>query len=1082
MPAFFLPLSQRREQAKEEAAKRLKEEAERRKQDARTFFRAGQSPTVSATAPTATTSFFTPREASRGPEAARAASDGFARRVVRVQAWPQQQHVGAPAALAGRGYVAPWPRLPAPRALGSPQPEGGSPRLSSARGVVAATPTPHVVDLTSACIDSPSVGWSRGATIDLCSPGPGEALAVDEGGVVGEMVAAAGGSEAGDEGEAGAAWRSLLHTHLHRVRGGTAGPGPDAAATQPISAAWPALHCPRSASDAVGQTRAARLLAAWLRAWCECREGPDAAPAPPQKRRRSRGDDEYTLSDEEEEEEPGQWGGRGEDVSDEEDDCGAPGVLSAAFVLLGPPGVGKTSLVYACAADVGAQVLEVNASARRTRESVRRQFGEATQSRRVRGGGSGASAADAASAMFRGSSAALGKGGGGKAAASKRASKRGRVRTPESPPTPTGGTGPGAGVTVLLFDEAELDFREDVGWAGAVRALLTEARTPIVLTCNELPPFLRDTGVPVCCMPRPVPAQCAPSLVAVAAAHGARLTGAHALALARHCGGDMRRALLTLQLWLGARGRGDSDADAQSGAWVAAVSPSPGWSPADGSTRLALTAGSSAAEVAKVDEGEDALPLGAHRRALCIDLAGPAPSGALRATVAGAPCAVQHSADSSLLTLRPPALDALPREAVCAWTRRAVGEEGCPSPAVSASSEGRPDSDSDFQSPFRLRAKDEGEGAGAEEEAGAGEGGEGAEAAVDDAAAADAEPQGDPAIEEEEEEGEGGGGADTGPLVRCLRKKGPVAPRSGRPRGSSASRPVFIAEDEPASRVVLPMTVEEAAGGPGERRRWQGYLVYMTGGDAGAETGPGRDTGPGNGEATGAGTASSGSAAASCTTAPPPPSCAAMDAAANEAELLSACATLWQGGAAPASPGREVESYCTLVGSEAELPAASVLAWTRSACGSGAEGRGSTPTSRPGSSLSGSASRSGAASSRSRSGFGDAASRGAGAAALEAESLAGAGRDRFAAALAAAAPLWASGTVEPDFGDGGDVQRAAARDQLRRTAEHLCERAASHSGADAKDGTEWVQGVSVEGGAAPLEELHRAVCALRRAR
>lgn len=1068
VPAFFLPPSRRRELQKEEAAKRLKEEAERRKQDARTFFRAGQRPAVTP-APAAT--FFLPREASRGQEAARSASGGAARRTIRVQSWPLQQHVAAPAALGSTDFVAPWPRLaPAPE-LGPPRPGGGSPQLSAARDVAPASP--RVVDLTGGGNDTP-----HGA-IDLCSPGPSGALAEDESVVLSEMCAAADTcavAPSGDdtETEVGAAWRSLLHAHLHRAQGGAAGP------ETAVAAAWPALHCPRSASDAVGQPRAAALLTAWLRAWCECREGPDAAPAPPSKKRRSRGDDEeeYTLSDEEGGDGSGQWGECG-DVSDEDDDCGEPGVLSPAFVLVGPPGVGKTSLVYACAADVGAQVLEVNASARRTRESVRRQFGEATQSRRV-GGGVGATAADASSLLGR-APASLGAGRG-------RGAKRGRVRSSDSPPPTPVGTGAGPGVTVLLFDEADIDFREDTGWSGAVRALLTEARTPIVLTCNELPPYLRTAGVPVCSMPRPAPTESAPSLVAVAAAHGARLTGAHALALARHCRGDMRRALWTLQLWMGQMGRAEAGAGEAGPSIAAAPRLSPQWRSTEGNTRLALATESPSAEVAEVEEGEDALPLGPHHRVVCVALEGPPPAGALRAAVGGVLCAVDRSATPSLLHLHPPALDAVPREVVRAWTRRPLGlderAEAEGAPAVDASPAGRVDSDSDFQSPFRLRPRAGGGGGG---------GGAGAEACSGPGTSSDAGPgadeddalQGDPAIGDEEEE-EGG----DGPLVRCLRKKSVGSSRRAA-AGPNAPRPAaFIAEDEPAVRVVLPFTVEWDSGAAGASRRWRGYLVYMAGGDAGSAAAQDQPHGRGGGPSS----ASGAGAADDSRVSEPLPAldrsapgdvapCATLDAVAGEAEFLSACAALWQRGAAPASPGREVESYCTLVGSEAELPAASVVALARTACGGGAASRGGGgSTSRPGSAMSGSGSRSGFTSSRPRSGFAEAAPRGAGAASPEVEGLIGSGRDRFAAALAGAAPLWASGTVEPDFGGGSDVQEAIARAELRGIADDLCTRAAGQAGAAAEEAAVWAQGATVEGDATPLEEVQRAASALRRTR
>ncbi|CAI9612669.1 unnamed protein product, partial [Staurois parvus] len=51
--------------------------------------------------------------------------------------------------------------------------------------------------------------------------------------------------------------------------------------------------------------------------------------------------------------------------------------------LLGPPGVGKTAAVYACAQELGFKVFEVNASCQRSGRQILAQLKEATQSHQV---------------------------------------------------------------------------------------------------------------------------------------------------------------------------------------------------------------------------------------------------------------------------------------------------------------------------------------------------------------------------------------------------------------------------------------------------------------------------------------------------------------------------------------------------------------------------------------------------------------------------------------------------------------------------------------------------------------------------
>lgn len=58
-------------------------------------------------------------------------------------------------------------------------------------------------------------------------------------------------------------------------------------------------------------------------------------------------------------------------------------MLCNTMLITGPPGVGKTAAVYACAQELGFKVFEVNASSQRSGRLILSQLKEATQSHQV---------------------------------------------------------------------------------------------------------------------------------------------------------------------------------------------------------------------------------------------------------------------------------------------------------------------------------------------------------------------------------------------------------------------------------------------------------------------------------------------------------------------------------------------------------------------------------------------------------------------------------------------------------------------------------------------------------------------------
>lgn len=105
------------------------------------------------------------------------------------------------------------------------------------------------------------------------------------------------------------------------------------------------------------------------------------------------------------------------------------------MVLVGPTGCGKTSALYATAKELNFEVLEVNASMKRSGAGLKTMIEEATQSRHL-----------------------------------GRASR---------------------GITILLFEEVDQQFEDDAGFLPALVSICESAKRPIVLTCHELPKLLQ---------------------------------------------------------------------------------------------------------------------------------------------------------------------------------------------------------------------------------------------------------------------------------------------------------------------------------------------------------------------------------------------------------------------------------------------------------------------------------------------------------------------------------------------------------------------------------------------------------------
>ncbi|KAG6611115.1 ATPase family AAA domain-containing protein 5 [Phytophthora cinnamomi] len=143
--------------------------------------------------------------------------------------------------------------------------------------------------------------------------------------------------------------------------------------------------------------------------------------------------------------------------SDSEDEVGD---LCRLFILEGESGSGKSAAVYACAEELGYEIIEINAAQNRSGKSIVELAGEATQSTRVLHVG-------------------------GKDDKAKKKSKKKRRRHSESRRSLDKPTA--ASLSLVLFEDVDLVFDEDKGFLNAVCSIAKHSKCPIVVTCAQLP-------------------------------------------------------------------------------------------------------------------------------------------------------------------------------------------------------------------------------------------------------------------------------------------------------------------------------------------------------------------------------------------------------------------------------------------------------------------------------------------------------------------------------------------------------------------------------------------------------------------
>ena len=327
---------------------------------------------------------------------------------------------------------------------------------------------------------------------------------------------------------------------------------------------WSEIFKPRKTAELCGNGSAASQLLGWLQQWIDAKKAKAGGGG-------KHGEADSECSDYECESSSGE----DEDISDS---------VCNMIVLEGPSGIGKTAAVYACAAELGLKVLEVNPAMSRAGRHVLTSFGEATQSHELakwsslelakqdgsQGGpaeGGGKKKKDAAAKKGGGKAAKAGKAettakpnlffGAGRPAVDAKAKAKAEAEKAEAAKKAAAAAmAPELDTAIesslVLFEEVDIVFDDDVGFYAALRKLARHSKCPIVLTCNALPAELRrDAALQRQCLSwsRPTMPTLVGYLSAVCAVCGVQMADRelHQLAEFHNC--DLRQILHTIQCW-----------------------------------------------------------------------------------------------------------------------------------------------------------------------------------------------------------------------------------------------------------------------------------------------------------------------------------------------------------------------------------------------------------------------------------------------------------------------------------------------------------------------------------------------------
>ncbi|NWH79391.1 ATAD5 protein, partial [Piaya cayana] len=129
---------------------------------------------------------------------------------------------------------------------------------------------------------------------------------------------------------------------------------------------WTEKYQPQDSSELVGNKKEIEKLHSWLKEWKKRADWEEKRNQKGEKEDKEHQDSLDSL-----------------DFKDNKSDIEEETTLCNTVLITGPPGVGKTAAVYACAQELGFKIFEVNASCQRSGRQILSQLKEATQSHQV---------------------------------------------------------------------------------------------------------------------------------------------------------------------------------------------------------------------------------------------------------------------------------------------------------------------------------------------------------------------------------------------------------------------------------------------------------------------------------------------------------------------------------------------------------------------------------------------------------------------------------------------------------------------------------------------------------------------------
>ncbi|NXL07668.1 ATAD5 protein, partial [Mesembrinibis cayennensis] len=280
---------------------------------------------------------------------------------------------------------------------------------------------------------------------------------------------------------------------------------------------WTEKYQPQDSSELVGNKKEIERLHSWLKEW---------------KKRADWEEKRNQKGEKEDKEHEGSLDSL--DFKDNKSDIEEETSLCNTVLITGPPGVGKTAAVYACAQELGFKIFEVNASCQRSGRQILSQLKEATQSHQVDKKGINAhkpcffnscSSAKSPKKMYSPKKVISPrkpplspKGAGLKRSlppktlanyfkiSSKRKGNDGAVTSQEKNKGNTqnsheekkdaqiksinkevegGEHNRKSATSLILFEEVDIIFDEDAGFLSAIKTFMATAKRPVILTTND---------------------------------------------------------------------------------------------------------------------------------------------------------------------------------------------------------------------------------------------------------------------------------------------------------------------------------------------------------------------------------------------------------------------------------------------------------------------------------------------------------------------------------------------------------------------------------------------------------------------